>query len=55
MTGLTGNVGNSYIVPKMMCCMFPLVVILTELAVQLRERGLVLRLDWIPRDQKRGG
>jgi len=30
---------------------FPLVVVLAELAEQLRERGLDLSLDWTPREQ----
>ena len=32
---------------------FPLVVILTEMAVQLQSRKLELDLDWIPRNQNK--
>jgi hypothetical protein len=30
---------------------FPLVIILAELAVQLREKSMALNLGWVPRDQ----
>ena len=50
-TGITDNLGNSFILARMMTAKFPSVVILTELAMQLRARALELRLDWVPRDQ----
>ena len=51
MTGLTDNAGNQFALAKLMSSKFPLVVILTELAAQLRARRLELILDWIPRGQ----
>ena len=49
--GLTDNRGNTYAVSKLMTSKFPLVVILAELASQLRARGMGLNLTWAPRDQ----
>ena len=36
---------------KLMTSKFPLLVILTELAAQLRERRVDLALQWVPRSQ----
>ena len=36
---------------RLMTSKFPLVVILAELAAQLRKRSLKLDLQWVPRDQ----
>ena len=36
---------------KLMTSKFPLMVILAELAVQLRRRGMGLKLHWAPREQ----
>ena len=49
--GVTDNLGNTFCVTKLMTSKFPLVIILAELAVQLRTRGMGLRLHWAPRDQ----
>jgi hypothetical protein len=49
--GVTDNLGNSFAVSKLMTSKFPLVVILAEVAAQLRARSMVLRLGWAPRDQ----
>ena len=49
--GHTGNLGNSFAVTKLMSSKFPLVVILAEVAAQLRARSMVLNLGWTPRDQ----
>ena len=49
--GLTDNLGNTYVLSKLMSSKFPLIVILAELAAQLRSRGMGLRLGWAPRDQ----
>ena len=50
-TGTTDNRGNSFILPRLMSSKFPLVIVLTELAAQLRKRSLLLDLDWAPREQ----
>ena len=47
----TDNQGNTFLLDKLLTTKFPLVVILMELAHQLRKRRLVLRADWLPRLQ----
>ena len=49
--GVTDNLGNTFAVTKLMSSKFPLVVILAELAAQLRKRSMALNLGWVPRDQ----
>ena len=49
--GLTDNLGNTFAVTKLMSSKFPLVVILAELAAQLRARKMALSVGWTPRDQ----
>ena len=49
--GLTDNLGNSFVLSRLMSSKFPLVAILAEMAVQLRERAMGLELNWIPREQ----
>ena len=49
--GITDNQGNSFAVTKLMSSKFPLVVILAEVAAQLRQRSMALSLGWAPRDQ----
>ena len=49
--GITDNLGNTFAVSKLMTSKFPLVVILAEVAAQLRSRSMVLNLGWTPRDQ----
>ena len=51
LTGLTDNLGNSFAVARLMTSKFPSVVILAELAEQLRLRQAELGLQWVPRDQ----
>ena len=51
LTGTTDNLGNSWILARLMSTKFPMLVILGELAVQLRKRNLQLQLDWAPRLQ----
>ena len=50
-SGSTDNAGNACVVSRLMSSKFPLVVVLAELACQLRSRRMDLCLDWIPRDQ----
>lgn len=49
--GVTDNLGNSFALVRMMTSKFPSVVILTEFALQLRDRAAELNLEWVPRDQ----
>ena len=49
--GITDNLGNTFMVSKLMTSKFPLVVILAEVVAQLRTRSMVLNLGWVPRDQ----
>jgi hypothetical protein len=50
-TAGTDNQGNSYLLDRMMTTKYPLVVVLMELAHQMRLRRLVLRARWLPRLQ----
>jgi len=51
LTGATDNSGTPFAVSRLMTSKFPMIVILTELAEQLRTKGLNLSLSWTPRDQ----
>jgi len=50
-SGATDNLGNTFCMARLMSPKFPLIVVLTELAAQLRKRELGLNLYWVPRDQ----
>ena len=45
----TDNLGNTYIMDRLMTTKYPLCVVLMEVAHQCRRRGLCLRADWVPR------
>ena len=49
--GTTDNAGNTFLMNRLMSSKFPAVVVLAELAKQLRSRGVDLHLAWAPRDQ----
>ena len=49
--GIADNAGNTFAVTRLMSSKFPLIVILAELAMQLRRRAVSLDLQWVPRDQ----
>ena len=51
LSGLTDNSGNTFALARLMSSKFPLVVILAEVAAQLRKRRLALELHWVPRNQ----
>ena len=50
-TGVTDNCGNTAVCSKLMTSKFPSVVVLAELAAQLRTRKIDLQLEWAPREQ----
>ena len=50
-TAITDNVGNSYVVGKLMSTEFPICAVLMELAEQHGMSGSRLRLEWAARDQ----
>ena len=50
-TGSTDKRGNAAVLTKLMSSKFPLVVILSEVAAQLRQRGMDLQLNWVPREE----
>ena len=50
MSGSTDNLGNSYVVHKLMTTKFPLCVILMQLCLDLNRKGAALDLDWVRRD-----
>eukprot|EP00438_Fugacium_kawagutii_P021415 Skav230573 [mRNA] locus=scaffold971:152920:156087:- [translate_table: standard] len=47
----TDNLGNTYVLRHFMSCKYPLSIVVMELAVQLKRRGIELNLGWIPRGQ----
>ena len=51
LVGTTDNLGNSWILSRLMSTKFPMLLVLGELAVQLRDRNLQLHLEWAPRLQ----
>ena len=51
LTGSTDNLGNSWILNKMMSTKFPMLIVLVELAAQLRKLNASLNLVWVPRLQ----
>ena len=50
----TDSQGNTYLLDKMMTTKFPLGVVLTELAHQMRRRRAFLIARWLPRLQNEG-
>ena len=50
-TGLTDNAGNTLALGKLLSSKFPLVLILTEFAHQLRKKNVAFDLRWVPRNQ----
>ena len=51
LAGSTDNLGNAWIVSRLMSSKFPMLLVLGELAVQIQERHLELSLEWVPRLQ----
>ena len=51
LSGATDNLGNTWVLNRLMTTKFPMLVILGELAVQLRALNADLSLEWVPRLQ----
>ena len=47
----TDNLGNTYLLDRLITTKYPLGVVLMEVAHQCRVRGLSLRADWVPRQE----
>ena len=47
----TDNRGNAYLLDRMLTTKYPLAIILMEMAHQMRRRRMVMRANWLPRDQ----
>ena len=47
----TDNLGNRFVLNRLMSTKFPLLAFLCEFAVLLEERGCLFELGWVPRDQ----
>jgi hypothetical protein len=47
----TDNLGNRFVVSKLMTTKFPLVIVLMEIAAVLQSKGTHLELHWLPRLQ----
>ena len=45
----TDNLGNTFLLDRMITTKYPLGVVLMEVSYQCRMRGLSLRADWVPR------
>ena len=45
----TDNLGNTYLLDRLLTTCYPLGVVLMEVAYQCRTRGLCLRANWVPR------
>ncbi|CAE8584251.1 unnamed protein product, partial [Polarella glacialis] len=50
-TGISDNLGNTYIVAKGMTTKYPITLILMELSEQLRSRGMEMSVTWKRRDE----
>ena len=51
--GGTDNLGNTFVVAKMMTTKMPLAAVLMQLAVMLSDRRLWLEAAWVPREQNK--
>lgn len=51
LSGTTDNLGNTHVLKHFMSCKYPLSIVVMELAVQLKRRGVELELGWAPRSQ----
>ena len=51
LSGTTDNLGNCYVLQRLLSCKFPLSIVVMELACQLERLGLELDLAWAPRNQ----
>ena len=49
--GITDNNGNRYCVTKMLTTKWPLLAFLAELSLQLEARGILVEVNWVPREQ----
>ena len=45
----TDNLGNTYLLDRLITTKYPLGVVLMEVAHQCHRKGLTLRADWVPR------
>ncbi|CAE8707868.1 unnamed protein product [Polarella glacialis] len=50
-TGISDNLGNTYIVAKGMTTKYPITLILMEVSEQLRSRGMEMSVTWKRRDE----
>ena len=51
--GVTDSLSNTFVLSRMMTSKFPLVVILGELAAQMRAKDMELGLEWVARSQNK--
>eukprot|EP00438_Fugacium_kawagutii_P008249 Skav226268 [mRNA] locus=scaffold2708:264535:265680:- [translate_table: standard] len=51
LTASTDNLGNTHVLRRFMSCKYPLSIVVMELALQLKEKGVELDLRWLPRRQ----
>ena len=51
LSGKTDNLGNSFVLAKMLTTTYPLALVLMQVSVLLSEKKLWLGLQWIPRER----
>ena len=49
--GITDNAGNRFAVARLLTTNCPLAAFVSELAVQLEQRGILFEMTWVPREQ----
>ena len=48
--GLTDNRGNKFAAAKLLTTKWPLAAFVAEMAAQLEHRGILLQVEWVPRE-----
>ena len=49
--GLTDNIGNRFVLARMLTTKWPLLAFLSETSAQLEARKIMFELSWVPREQ----
>ena len=50
-SGLTDNLGNRFILSRLLTTKWPLMAFLAEMAAQLEHLGILFEMNWVPREQ----
>ena len=49
--GYTDNIGNRFVLARLLTTKWPLVAFLSEIAAQLEHRKILFEMSWVPREQ----